>query len=49
MRFRVTVEFFVDLPAAPPEKDLREQVDAWIAHCRDYDGQARRNVEQQAR
>lgn len=29
--------------------DLGSQVDAWIAHCRDYDGQARRNVEQQAR
>jgi len=49
MQVRVTVEFIVDSPAAPPEMDLREQVDAWIAHCRDYDGQARRNVEQQAR
>ena len=48
MIVRVTVEFCVDSTRAQ-EMDLRAQVDAWIAHCRDYDGQARRNVEQQAR
>jgi integrase len=48
MIVRVTVEFCVDSTRAQ-ETDLRAQVDAWTAHCRDYDGQARRNVEQQAR
>jgi integrase len=48
MIVRVTVEFLVDSTDAA-QTDLRSQVDAWTAYCRDYDGQARRHVKQQAR
>ncbi|NBR90785.1 MAG: hypothetical protein EBS68_12900 [Rhodobacteraceae bacterium] len=44
---RVTVEFIVTTAEAPGT-DLRSQVDAWIAYCRDYDGQDARHCRQQA-
>jgi integrase len=44
---RVIVEFHVDSTCAPGT-DLRAQVDAWIAFCRDFDGQAARHCRQQA-
>ncbi len=47
MIVRVTVEFVVDSTQAPG-MDLREQVDAWTAYCREYDGQDARHCRQQA-
>ena len=44
----VTVEFCVDSTRAQ-ETDLRAQVDAWTAYCREYDGQDARHCRQQAR